>query len=139
MVLVPFLLLAGLLSATTLTTCVGDFNPAILHPEGINALNSFHQSEFCNHRAVDWYKVVLLLESQSERGSVAQHVVMRQLRTEAFKEIIHKSKPVVSEVQEQNMQAWHGMKDHFQIEDQILFKDVRVPLWPLPNFMCKQE
>lgn len=53
MVLVPFLSLAGLLSATTLATCVGDFNPAILHPEGINAPNSFHQSEFCNHRAVD--------------------------------------------------------------------------------------
>lgn len=64
---------------------------------------------------------------------------MRRLRTEAFKEIIHKSKPVVSEVQEQNMQAWHGMKDHFQTEDQILFKGVRVPLWQLPNFMCKQE
>lgn len=53
MVLVPLSSLAELLSATLLTTCVGDFNPAILLPEGINAHNSFHQSKFCNHQAVD--------------------------------------------------------------------------------------
>lgn len=63
MVLVPFSPLAELLSARPRTTCVGDFNPAILLPEGINAYNSFHQSEFCNHQAVDQYKVVVLSES----------------------------------------------------------------------------
>jgi len=53
MVLVPFSSLAELLSATLLTTRVGDLSPALLLPEGINARNSFHQSEFCNHQAVD--------------------------------------------------------------------------------------
>lgn len=53
MVLVPFSSLAELLSARLLTTCVGHFNQAILLPEGINARNFFHQSEFCDHQAVD--------------------------------------------------------------------------------------
>lgn len=77
MVLVPFSSLAELLSARLLTTCVGDFNPAILLPEGINAHNSFHQSEFCNHQAVDQYEVVLLSGRQTEHDGIAQHRVIR--------------------------------------------------------------
>lgn len=53
MVLVPFPSLAELLAARLLATCVGDFSPALLLPEGINAPNSFHQSELCNHQALD--------------------------------------------------------------------------------------
>lgn len=45
------------------------------------------------------------------------------LRTKVLEGVIHKSKPVISEVQEKNNQ------DDFCIAGQILFKDVQVPPW----------
>jgi len=49
--------------------------------------------------------VVVLSGGQNELNSVAQHIAIRRLRTKAFKEIMHKTKPVISEVQEKDMQA----------------------------------
>lgn len=47
----------------------------------------------------------MLSEGQNELDSVAQHIAIRGLRTKAFKEIMHKIKPVISEAREKDMQA----------------------------------